>query len=150
MCTCETYGHCHECGDRMQPCGQHVEVDPANPCEDCAVAVLTEEREYQYGDMVQSKYTNHRCVWCLEWFKTKDMFTVGNWMDKRKVCGPECPDRPEVPPLCIHPVGFVRKGAVVQMPAKGRFTRMDTCTKCGQTRQVAWAKTHTIRDWGWS
>ena len=131
MCTCETHGHCHECRG------------------------LTEEREYQYGDLVEKMppfrdYTNHRCSWCLEWFKSKDMFTVGNWTDNRKVCGPECPDRPEISPLCIHPVGFINKGPVVQMPAKGRFTRMDTCTKCGQTRQVAWAKTHTIRDWSWS
>jgi hypothetical protein len=23
------------CGDKYQPCGQHVEVDPSSPCEDC-------------------------------------------------------------------------------------------------------------------
>jgi hypothetical protein len=28
-----------ECGDKLQPCGQHVEVDPANPCEECAIAM---------------------------------------------------------------------------------------------------------------
>ena len=23
------------CGDTLAPCGNHVEVDPSNPCEDC-------------------------------------------------------------------------------------------------------------------
>ena len=25
-----------DCGDKLQPCGGHVETDPHNPCEDCA------------------------------------------------------------------------------------------------------------------
>lgn len=29
--------HC-ECGDELQPCGEHVEIDPANPCKDCETA----------------------------------------------------------------------------------------------------------------
>ena len=28
-----------DCGDKLQPCGGHVEVDPANPCKDCATLV---------------------------------------------------------------------------------------------------------------
>jgi len=31
-------GHC-VCGDAFQPCGNHVEVDPENPCDECMALV---------------------------------------------------------------------------------------------------------------
>lgn len=41
------------------------------------------------------KYRYLQCTWCTEWFYAEDMFIVGNYLDGRKVCGPDCPERPE-------------------------------------------------------
>lgn len=32
-----------ECGSKLMPCGQHCEIDPADPCEDCAKVVANAE-----------------------------------------------------------------------------------------------------------
>ena len=31
--------HC-ECGDKLEPCGMHCEVDPSHPCRECAQLLL--------------------------------------------------------------------------------------------------------------
>ena len=45
----ETKQRC-ECGDELQPCGNHVEVDLFNPCEECKT-VVAERLAYLRGEI---------------------------------------------------------------------------------------------------
>ena len=97
---------CEFCGSRRHPERLAAAQARSRQARVESMPFVTDVTQYQ------------ACWWCRRAFLKDDMFRVGKDSDHHRVCGPDCPSRPELEPKPKSDLGRYKVQFTVEVDAK--------------------------------